>query len=53
MEKREKEKRPGEMGREGLNRAVAAGLHHNHSHSNTGPEPCLRPTPQLMATLDP
>ena len=31
--------------------AVAAGLH--HSHSNTGSEPCLRPTPQLTATLDP
>ena len=24
--------------------AVATGLH--HSHSNTGPEPCLQPTPQ-------
>ena len=32
-------------------RAVAAGLH--HSHSNTGSEPHLRPTPQLTATLDP
>ena len=32
-------------------RAVAAGLH--HSHSNTGSEPCLRPTPQLTATPDP
>ena len=31
--------------------AVAAGLH--HSHSNVGSEPRLRPTPQLMATLDP
>ena len=31
--------------------AVATGLH--HSHSNTGPEPCLQPTPQLMATPDP
>ena len=30
-------------------RAVAAGL----SHSNVGSEPCLRPTPQLTATLDP
>ena len=24
-----------------------------HSHRNTGSEPCLRPTPQLMAMLDP
>ena len=24
-----------------------------HSHSNTGSEPCLRPTPQFTATLDP
>ena len=31
--------------------AVAAGL--RHSHSNAGSEPRLRPTPQLMATLDP
>ena len=31
--------------------AVAAGLH--HSHSNTGSEPCLRPTPQLVAMPDP
>ena len=31
--------------------AVAAGLH--HSHSNIGPEPHLRPTPQLTATPDP
>ena len=30
--------------------AAAAGLY--HSHSNTGSEPCLRPTPQLMAMLD-
>ena len=29
--------------------AVAAGLH--HSHSNAGSQPCLRPTPQLTATL--
>ena len=28
-------------------RATAAG------HSHTGSEPCLRPTPQLMATPDP
>ena len=32
-------------------RAVATGLH--HSHSNSGSEPRLRPTPQLTATLDP
>ena len=31
--------------------AAAAGLH--HSHSKSGSEPHLRPTPQLMATLDP
>ena len=31
--------------------ATAAGLH--HSHSNEGPEPCLRPAPQLTAMLDP
>ena len=31
--------------------AVAADLH--QSHSNTRSEPCLRPTPQLKATLDP
>ena len=31
--------------------ATAAGLH--HSHGNAGSEPHLRPTPQLMATLDP
>ena len=31
--------------------ATAASLH--HSHSNTGSEPCLRPTPQLMATPEP
>ena len=31
--------------------AVAASLH--HSHSNTRSEPCLWPTPQLMATPDP
>ena len=35
----------------GLIGATAAGLY--HSHSNTGSEPCLRPTPQLMATPDP
>ena len=32
-------------------RAAAASLH--HSHSNTGSELCLQPTPQVMATLDP
>ena len=31
--------------------AIAAGLH--HSHSNTGSEPHLQPTPQLTAMLDP
>ena len=31
--------------------AVATGL--NHSHSNAGFEPALRPTPQLTATPDP
>ena len=31
--------------------ASAAGLHHRHS--NAGSEPCLRPTPQLTAMLDP
>ena len=30
---------------------VAAGLH--HSHRNARSEPCLRPTPQLMAMPDP
>ena len=35
----------------GLIRAVAAGLY--HSHSNSGSEPCLRPTPQLTAMPDP
>ena len=35
----------------GLIGAVAAGLH--HSHSNSGSEPLLRPTPQLMAMPDP
>ena len=31
--------------------AIAAGLYHRHS--NSGSEPCLPPTPQLMATPDP
>ena len=31
--------------------AVATDLH--HSNSNMGSEPCLQPTPQLTATLDP
>ena len=35
----------------GLIRAIAAGLH--HSHSNTGSEPYLWPTPQLTTTPDP
>ena len=35
----------------GLIGAVATGLH--QSHNNAGSEPCLRPTPQLMATEDP
>ena len=35
----------------GLTGAVAAGL--CHSQSNSGSEPSLRPTPQLMATQDP
>ena len=35
----------------GLIGAVTAGLH--HSYSNSGSEPRLQPTPQLMATPDP
>ena len=35
----------------GLIGAVAAGLY--HSHSNSGSEPRLHPTPQLMAMPDP
>ena len=35
----------------GLIGAVAAGLHHSHSYS--GSEPRLRPTPQLTAMPDP
>ena len=31
--------------------AAAAG--HIHGHSNASSEPCLQPTPQLAATLDP
>ena len=31
--------------------ATAAGLH--HSHSNARSEPCVQPTPELMAMLDP
>ena len=34
-----------------LIRTVAVCLH--HSHSNTRSKPCLQPTPQLMAMLDP
>ena len=37
----------------GLIRAVAAGLHQSHSNVGVGPEPHLRPTPQLMATPNP
>ena len=32
-------------------RAIAAGVHHNHSKA--GSEPCLWAKPQLMARLDP
>ena len=35
----------------GLTRAVDTGL--PHSHSNTGSELHLRPTPQLVTVLDP
>ena len=35
----------------GLIGATAASLHHSHSNART--EPHLRPTSQLMATLDP
>ena len=35
----------------GLIGATAASLH--HSHRNLGSEPHLRPTPQLVAILDP
>ena len=41
----------GESQAGGLIGAVATGL--PHSHSNAGSEPCLRPTPQFMATPDP
>ena len=34
-----------------LGAAIAASLH--HSHSNSGSESHLQPTPQLMATPDP
>ena len=40
----------GSQGRSQI-RATAAGL--CHSHSNSGSEPHLRPTPQHIATLDP
>ena len=33
--------------------AIAASLHHSHSNSNMGSKPCLGPTPQLTAMLDP
>ena len=42
---------PGRSQARGRIGTVATGLH--HSHSNMGSEPRLRPTPQLMATLDP
>ena len=32
---------------------AAAGLRHGRSHSHARSKPCLQPTPQLMATLDP
>ena len=32
--------------------AVAAGLHHSHSHGNVGSEPHLPPIPQLTTVLD-
>ena len=32
---------------------VAVGLHHSHSPSNARSEPCLQPTRQLTATLNP
>ena len=35
----------------GLIGAVAAGLHHSHSHA--GSKLCLRPTSQLLAMPDP
>ena len=35
----------------GLIGAVAAGLDHSHRHARS--KPCLQPTPQLTATLDP
>ena len=37
----------------GLIGAVAASLQYSHSHSNTGSELNLQPTPQLMAMPDP
>ena len=40
----------GPQARTGI-RAAAASL--QHSHSNAESKPSLRPTPQLMATLDP
>ena len=40
----------GSQARGGI-RAAAASLH--SSHSNSGSEPCLRPTAQLMIMLDP
>ena len=40
-----------EVSWQGVKRAAAAGL--SHSHSNTGSEPHLLPTPQLTAMPDP
>ena len=40
-----------EVPRLGVESAAVAGSH--HSHSNTGSDPHLQPTPQLMATPDP
>ena len=37
----------------GLIGATAASHSHSHSHSNTGSKLRLRPTPQLVAMLDP
>ena len=38
-------------GSQGLNRSCSLGL--GRSHSSTGSEPCLRPSPQLKAMPDP
>ena len=41
----------GDFQARGLIRAIATGV--RHSHSNSGSEPSLRPTPELTATPDP